>query len=61
MPIMAPIFAPQNPAQEMTMSAGMTPSEVSTPVTRRPDCSIPVTVVEPRYLTPAASVRLISS
>ena len=61
MPIISPILAPQKPAQETTISAGMTPSEVSTPVTRRPDCSIPVTVVLPRYLTPAASVRLISS
>ncbi len=43
------------------MSAGITPSAVSTPVTLPPVCSMPVTVVEPRYVTPASRVRLISS
>ena len=43
------------------MSAGITPSAVSTPVTLEFDCSIPVTSVLPMYFTPAASVRLISN
>ena len=48
MPTILPSSRPQNPAQETTMSAGITPSAVSTPVTLPPVCSMPVTVVEPR-------------
>ena len=48
MPTMAPTSTPQKPAQETTMSAGMVPSGVWTPVTRPSDCSMPVTGVEPR-------------
>ena len=47
MPTMAPTSTPQNPAQEITTSAGSTPSGVSTPVTRQSACSIPVTGVDP--------------
>ena len=43
------------------MSAGITPSEVSTPVTLPPSWAMPVTVVCPRYVTPAALERSISS
>jgi hypothetical protein len=41
---MRPIFGPQKPAQETTTSAGKVPWSVTTPVTRSPEVSMPVTV-----------------
>src|SRR4029453_11186954 len=60
-PTNLPSSRPQKPAQDTTMSAGITPEEVSTPVTLPAHWVTPVTVVEPRYVTPASLVRLIRS
>ncbi len=46
-PTILPSSRPQKPAQDTTMSAGITPSAVSTPVTLPPSWAMPVTVVEP--------------
>lgn len=43
------------------MSAGITPSAVSTPVTLPPSWAMPVTVVEPRKVTPRSLERSISN
>ena len=57
MPTIAPISGPQKPAHDTTMSAGIVPLDVATPVTRPPLCSIPVTLVDPRNTAPRAWAR----
>ena len=57
MPTISPMAWPQKPAHETTTSAGKCPSVVRTPVTRPPECSIPMTRTPPRNCAPRASAR----
>ena len=60
-PTIAPRSGPQNPPQDTTMSAGITPSAVVTPVTCPPLCSMPITFVEPWNTAPRACARRVSA